>query len=333
MRQGVRILAAIALLLLVSRGVAGDTGITPAALATLAASGSYTFTPVTDNPGTEGIRRQILSFEVDGLRQYVLLLRPAGDKPEQGWPVLQFNHGFHPDPPRNGFNAQGESDRPGDYYRQTTQAYARAGFAVVAPDYRGHNVSEGGAFTSRALADAWYSRDAIACFLALESIDGLDLSRAYMLGHSMGGAVTLRAMRALGARVKAGAVWSTSGGGGLAYLMGRELAERSGEDHAGVSKPVLDGLMHELQELGQGVAADDVYPLNNADKIEAPISIQHAAGDTSTPAAASMDLAARLYLASKDYQLKIYPGSDHLFSGEQFSRAMERDIAWFEAHR
>ena len=45
-----------------------------------------------------------------------------------------------------------------------------------------------------------------------------------------------------------------------------------------------------------------------------------------------MDLAARMYLSGKVYQLKIYPGSDHLFTGEQFAEALERDIAWFRAH-
>ena len=328
-----RFLAAITLLLFGSGAVARDAGITPAALTTMATSGDYRFTRVSENPTTEGIRRQVLSFEVDGLHQCALLLWPAGEQPQQGWPVLQFNHGFHPDPPRNGFNAEGESDRPGDYYRETAQAFARAGFAVVVPDYRGHNISDGGEFTSRVLADAWYSRDAVACFLALDSLEGLDMDQAYMLGHSMGGAITLRALLALGPRVKAGALWSSSGAGGLATLMGKEMADGLVEDHSGVSKPMLDDLRRELQELGPGLALQDMDPLFNASAIAAPISIQHAAGDASTSAAASMDLAARLYLAGKNYQLKIYPGSDHLFTGENFATAVERDIAWFRAHR
>jgi len=176
----------------------------------MALVGSYAFSHERDNPATEGIRREILRFQVDGLTQYALLLWPAGTAPEEGWPVVQFNHGFHPNPPLNGFNAAGESDRPGDYYRETVQAFAREGFAVIVPDFRGHNVSQGADFTARVPADAWYSRDAIACFLALESISGLNLERAYMLGHSMGGTVTVRAMIALGDRVRAGSLWSTA---------------------------------------------------------------------------------------------------------------------------
>lgn len=320
------------LLSLGSGASAQDEKITPQALATLANSGGYVFTLVREEQGAQGIRRQIMSFEVDGLTQYALVLLPAGDPPEQGWPVLQFNHGFHPDPPRNGFNARGENDRPGDYYRQTVLAFASRGFAVVVPDYRGHNISEGGQFTSRALADAWYTRDAIACFLALKRLDGLDQDRAYMLGHSMGGAVTLRAMQALGPRVRAGSVWSTSGADGLAYLMRRELGAL-GEDHARLGKPALDDLKNELDALGDGTDASDLSPLRHAGRIVAPLSIQHAAEDASTPAAASLDLAARMYLARRIYQLKIYPGSDHLFTGDQFEQAVARDLAWFQRHR
>ena len=101
MRQEVKMLAAVTLML-ACKGFAQEVGIRQAALADMVTSGSYSFTLVRNNPSTEGIRRQVLSFEVDGLRQYALLLWPAGKSPDQGWPVLQFNHGFHPDPPRHG---------------------------------------------------------------------------------------------------------------------------------------------------------------------------------------------------------------------------------------
>ncbi len=321
------------LLSLVSSGFAQDAKITPAALAALADTQHPAFLSVSETRDAEGLRRQVVAFEVDGLTQYALVLWPVGDAPVKGWPALQFNHGFHPDPPRNGFNAQGETDRPGDYYRQTVQAFALAGFVVVVPDYRGHNISDGTAFTRRALADAWYARDAIACFMAMSSLDEVNPDRLYMLGHSMGGAVTLRALQALGNRVRAGSVWSTSGRGGLAHLMGRELADLSGEDGDEVTKPTLDGLKHELDTLQQGARLDDLNPIAQATGIMTPLSIQHSAGDASTPATASLELAARRYLADKVYQLKIYPGSDHLFTGQQFERAVARELAWFQRHR
>lgn len=258
--------------------------VTPAALTALAQSTEFQFAHVRDNASTEDIRRQVFSLEVDGLRQYALVLWPAGPTPEAGWPVIQFNHGFHPDPPTNGFNAQGESDRPGDYYRETAQVFARQGYVVVVPDYRGHNISQGLEFTRHRHADAWYSRDAIAFFLALSSLDDLDLSRGYMLGHSMGAAITLRAIQALGPRVRAAAVWSASGDGGVFDLL-------------------------------------------------IPVSIQHSEGDSSTSVAISRELAAQIDKAGGKYQIKIYSGEDHLFTGQDFENAVARDVAWFERHR
>ena len=293
-----RALRRLSILLLILASGAGCVSdrekIVPGALAKMAEQEvSIGFRHVRDNAQTEGIRRQVYQFEVDGLKQYALVLWPAGDAPPRGWPVVQFNHGYHPDPPRNGFNARGESDRPGDYYRETVQVFAREGYVVVAPDYRGHNVSEGGEFTSRLVADAWYSRDAIACFLALPSLPGLDMSRAYMLGHSMGGAVTLRASAALGERITAAAIWSTS---------------------------------------GNRYVSDERSPFYRLEELPVPLSIHHAQGDSATPADNSRAVFQRLQAAERDVQLTIFPGDDHLFSGDDFSQAVATDLAWFRRH-
>ncbi|KAA1189122.1 alpha/beta fold hydrolase [Pseudohalioglobus sediminis] len=327
-----RLLISLALMLAasLSPATANAEKVDPTDLQALIGKGGYAFAHVRENTPTEGIRREVVSFSVDDLRQYALVLWPAGEPPGQGWPVVQFNHGYHPDPPRNGFNAQGVSDRPGDYYRETVQALARAGYVTVVPDYRGHNISAGAAFTRRLLADMWYTRDAVACFLALPSLQNIDLGRAYMLGHSMGAGVTLRALLALGDRVRAGAVWSTTAGGGLDYLMQMSLQASAGEDAGTRAKPALDQLAAELENIGN---REVLRPIDGAGNLRVPLSIQHAAEDPTTPVAASLRLAAQLYLAGRDYQLMVYPGGDHLFTGEQFATAVARDLAWFERFR
>jgi len=307
-------------------------GILPDQLQAMVENGRYTFSHERDNPTTEGIRREVLRFEVDGLTQYALVLWPAGEAPANGWPVAQFNHGYHPDPPSNGFSGE-KSDRPGDYYRDTVQAFARAGYVVVAPDFRGHNISEGGEFTARILAEAWYSRDAIACFLALESLPGLDLEHAYMLGHSMGGPITLRALLALGDHVRAGAVWSTAGVSKFSYMMGEVLKTSGGEDNSDQPKAAMDVLTKELAELGHGVTIQDISPIAQTGQLQVPLSIQHSMGDRSAPVTNSLGLAGGLYLAGKIYQLKVYAEDDHLFAGEAFEEAVARDIQWFQRHR
>ena len=290
-----RLLILCWLILFLPAALAGDRALVRAdGLAAMVNQGPYRFSHVRDNPTTEGIRRQVVRYEVDGLVQYALVLWPVGEAPGDGWPVLQFNHGFHPDPPRNGFNARGESDRPGDYYRETVQAFAREGFVVVAPDYRGHNISDGGEFTARPEADAWYSRDAIACFLAIQGLPGLDLEKIYMLGHSMGGAVTLRSLQVLGEKVRAASVWSTAG-----------------------------------EEYGDS----ELSPFKRLEELQVPLSIQHSEGDAATKVANSRELATRLQSVGAAYQLNIFPSDEHLFADEDFVEAIARDLAWFRRYR
>ncbi len=174
-----------------------------------AAEAAPPFEVIRENPSVNGERRQVLLFESDGLVQYALLLWPVGEAPAGGWPLLLFIHGYHPNPPDYGRNASGEDDRPGDYYRVVAQAFVDRGMAVLVPDLRGHNVSEGHAFTRRDDAPAYYARDAVAAFRALDGVGGVDPSRRYLLGHSMGGLVTLAALMQLGNEVAAASIWSS----------------------------------------------------------------------------------------------------------------------------
>jgi len=286
-----------------------------------------------ENPSVAGERREVVSFKIDGLLEYALILRPAGEKPDKGWPVLLFNHGYHPNPPDYGRIAGGENSRPGDYYRGVAQAFADEGYVVVTPDYRGHNDSEGAEFTTRAFAARWYTRDAIGAYFGLASLKGIDPNCVYMLGHSMGGPITQRALLVLGDKIRAASVWSSSGERPQGYLLAREMGKPSGEDALDIAKPGLDKLAQELAQLGGEVSYEDLTARKHIGELRVPLIIHHSRGDESTPANGSLDLAARLYMAKHEYQLFMYDSNDHLFSGDDFKQAIERDLQWFESHR
>lgn len=168
------------------------------------------FEVVAENPSVNGERREVLRLETQGLVQYALLLWPDGEAPAAGWPLLLLNHGYHPNPPDYGRNARGENDRPGDYYRELAQTFVDHGIVVLVPDYRGHNDSEGLPFTEREDAPLHYACDAVAAFRSLHSLAGIDRSRRYILGHSMGSLVTLAALAELEGEVAAASLWSSS---------------------------------------------------------------------------------------------------------------------------
>lgn len=280
----------------------------------------------------EGIRQQVFSFSVDGLHQFALVLQPVGSVPENGWPTLLINHGHHPNPSQYGRIASGKTDRPGDYYRALPLAFARQGFLVLVPDFRGHNDSEGGEFAHGQLESNWYSRDSIVAFRALDSLPEASRQNRFMWGHSMGGAVTLRAILALGNRVKAASIWSSATTDSLKAALYYSLNQAGIEDSLTASKPALEILQTQITALPfeytptQGDTGRFINELNT------PINIHHSILDLkSTPYHWSVELAGELLAANKPYNFYSYEGDRHLFEGENLSIAIQRDVTFFRS--
>lgn len=259
---------------------------------------AYRFEEIENSEESDGITRQLMSITVDGLSQGVLVLWPEGMAPDSGWPVVVFNHGFHPDPPNYG-RIDGVSVRPGKYYWDSVQAYAENGYAVVVPDYRGHNDSDVQNFSmwyqllnwfSAKMHGVdklayWYTRDSIASYFAIIKMPKVNAERVYMAGHSMGGGITQRSIVALGERIKAASIWSTTA------------------DHM-----ALEPYWRNLQ---------------------VPLLIQHGKEDEVTNADDSKALAYILDHWEKPHRLILVNTDRHLFSGEDFESAVQNDLEWF----
>lgn len=78
-------------------------------------------------------RRWVVSYQSDGLKIYALLTVPNGPPPKGGWPAVVFNHGYIPP----------SVYRTKERYVAYQAAFARAGFATLKSDYRGHGRSQG----------------------------------------------------------------------------------------------------------------------------------------------------------------------------------------------
>jgi pimeloyl-ACP methyl ester carboxylesterase len=297
----------------------------------LANSAPVNFKSAYERPPLDGILRRVVTFDVDGLQQFALILEPAGTAPVDGWPVLLMNHGHHPDPPQYGRVASGETDRPGDYYRALPMAFAQQGFMVVVPDFRGHNDSEGTKFAKGPLESNWYSRDSIVAFLAIDSIPRASNKYRFMWGHSMGGAVTLRALLALQSKVKGASIWSSTTSNPMEGSLYYSLSSADTSDSLTTEKPALSRLRSDINSLPFKFKPEQGDARAYIDELETPLSIHHSVLDlNSTPYYWSVQLAGKLYASDKPYFFYSYAGDKHLFEGKNLLTAIERDVLFFK---
>ncbi len=198
----------------------------------------------------DGYRSFAVGYQSDGLELRAVMNVPTAPAPEYGYPVIIMNHGNvlaagGPDPIEPYYSREQESD----IYlalveRNPLLRYAREGFVVLQPDYRGHGQSETrgkhpgywqldrngrvalsnkGERVPRVLDDdglrfngflysAYYTIDVLNLLAALEHFEdrpgqlNLDLENLFMWGRSLGGDVTARVL-ACTDRVSAASIW------------------------------------------------------------------------------------------------------------------------------
>jgi dipeptidyl aminopeptidase/acylaminoacyl peptidase len=263
--------------------------------------------------------RSIVSYRSEGLKQFALFTVPDREPPENGWPAIVFNHGYIP---------------PAQYqtasrYVAYVDAFARRGFVVLAPDYRGHGNSEGEA--SGGYGSPAYTIDVLNGLASLRQHPAVDEQNIGMWGHSMGGHITLRAM-VVDPNIKAGVIWAGVVG---TYEELLNNWRRSGS----TPPPLPSGARRWRQVLldTYGSPEDNptfwnsISPGVYVGEISGPVQIHHATGDDSVPVSFSESLQSRLEAAGKDSELFIYQGDDHNISGN-FGLAMRRSVEFFEQH-
>lgn len=282
--------------------------------------------------GGPGFNAFLYAYESAGLKVHALVAMPQAPKPAGGFPVLVANHGHHPDPPNYGITADGKDWRPGDYYRRIPELFIAEGFAVVMPDFRGHNNSEGLEFTEGMLESSYYTEDVLNLLAGLDDLPDIDTAQLFMWGHSMGGEITLRALLATN-EVKAASMWSSVGGDiwDQSYYYSR-YENPEAPDSSETPKSVIERLRGRIAELDEDFDYKAAEPLLHLDQLLTPIIIQHSVGDRGAAYKWSERLAKELYMRGKQYEFYSYPGDDHLFREEDMKRAALRDVKFFRAH-
>jgi uncharacterized protein len=271
--------------------------------------------------------RYIASYQSDGLKINALLTVPNGKKPDTGWPVIIFNHGYIPP----------------DQYR-TTERYvayvdwlARNDYIVLRSDYRGHDQSEGEARGAYGAPD--YTVDVMNALASMEQYPEADPNRIGMWGHSMGGYITLRSM-VITNTIKAGVIWAGVVGP-YPNLFQRPTATPTPEgatpEPTRTGTPGFNGRWRSQLVETYGTPEENPEfwasissPAFVAD-ISGPLQLHHGTADHSVPLAASEYLYQAMQAAGKPVEMYTYPGDDHNLA-QSFGLAMQRTIEFFDKY-
>lgn len=351
---------------------AQDAAHTPIAIEGLRARSYESRLIVTrDLGGFHGYHSHAVTWDSDGLRQSAVMNVPATPAPDAGYPVLIMCHG----------NANGRWDmfkeyysdaQDTDHYRRLSHAplitrYAREGFVVLFPDYRGHGYSETNGRNERGwqldrdgnkvldrdgnpvprifdkdglrfggwLYSAHYTVDVLHLMAALRAPQdlppglSLDLDNVFLWGRSLGGDVAARAMT-VNPAVRAASLWVPAT---------TSLWDQAHHYH--YDSPCcadgfsLEALLVELRNYnavhGSRLRASELNPSNYVDLVRNPVLVQVSIDDTGVRSAWGIQYHFELLEADRESQLIVHPGDAHVFTGETLEQAISADLEFFRA--
>jgi fermentation-respiration switch protein FrsA (DUF1100 family) len=263
--------------------------------------------------------RYIVSYLSEGLKQYALLTVPQGEQPATGWPAIIFNHGYIPP----------DVYRTTERYVAYVDGFARNGYVVFRPDYRGHGFSEGEARGAYGNPD--YTIDVLNGLASVKRLDYVDPNRIGMWGHSMGGYITLRSMVTRD-DIKAGVIWA---GVVASYpdLVERWNRQRSVTTTA--TSAARRWRTQLLEQYGTPEENPDYWASISANSyladLSGPVQIHHGTADADVPVEFSVKLFDQIKAAGESAEVFTYLGDDHNIS-QSLRTAIQRSVDFFDQH-
>lgn len=280
----------------------------------------------------DNFNSKLVSYLSDSLKVYALVTIPKTKKPKNGYPILIFGHGNHPEPKKYGVSTKtGKDWRPGDYYRGIPEAYAKKGYLVITPDYRGHNISEGFQFTQTSyLASTYYAIDVLHLISALYQLEDGNTDNVFYLGHSMGGDVGLKILLA-SKQIKAASIWAGVSASTIEQVL--YYSKYYDKNNSKVTNESIQNYKSKLNEVISNL--DFEYDISSGDAInyvediETPLILHHAQWEASVPYQWSAALASKLFIHNKEFEFYTYNSENHLFKDENRAIAIQRDLDFF----
>jgi dipeptidyl aminopeptidase/acylaminoacyl peptidase len=253
----------------------------------------------------QAFTRSLISYASEGLRLYGFMNTPQGEGP---FPVVIVMHGYIS--PQQ-YNTLAYTTRYAD-------ALAQAGYLVIHPNYRNWPPSDEGAELFR-VSHAVDALNLIAIVRAQAGLPGplelADPAFVGMMGHSMGGGITLRTITVSSA-VQAAVLYGAM----------------SGDERQNFEKiQTWSGGARGAEELNASEAdLERISPIFYLDRIASPVSIHHGENDGTVPLQWSLDLCEDLQTLGKPVECFTYPGQPHTFQGESDQLFIQRMIDFFD---
>ena len=255
--------------------------------------------------------RYAISYKSNGLKISGIMNIPKGEGP---FPLLILNHGYID---RTVYVRGRGLKREQDYL-------AREGFAVLHTDYRGHADSDESPMTENvydgALEYAMDSANAINAVRAA-SLPTVDASHVGMLGHSLGGGVTLAVITGRPELVDAAVLYAP-----VHADVWENFNRWRRERPEGDNTLAKFGTREEHSEIW-----DALSPQTFLTSIQAPVLLFQGAMDKDVPKEWSDHLAQSLKDAEGDITYIEYPNEGHEY-GTSWNDFMKKTAEFFHAH-
>lgn len=264
--------------------------------------------PVSENGA---YARYNISYRSNGLLISGIMNIPKGKGP---FPLLILNHGYID--PKIYTRGRGLK-REQDYL-------ARQGFAVLHTDYRGHADSDPSPMTTKVYdGNLEYAMDSANAILAVRqaTIPNVDANHVGMLGHSMGGGITLAILTARPDLVDAAVLYAPVHAD-VWENFSRWRAMREEGDAT-------------LQAFGSREDSpawwDALSPQTFLADIRAPVLLFQGRKDDDVPAAWADALSQNMKALNKEFRYVEYPNEGHEFA-VQWSDFMQQSAEFFREH-
>ncbi|MFN8441475.1 MAG: alpha/beta fold hydrolase [Caldilineaceae bacterium] len=259
--------------------------------------------------------RYLVSYRSEGLKIYALMTVPNGTKPATGWPAIIFNHGYIPP----------EIYRTTERYVAYVDGFARNGYIVFRPDYRGHGFSEGEAEGAYGSPD--YTIDVLNALASVKNYADTDPARIGMWGHSMGGYITLRAM-VVSKDIKAGVIWA-----GVVANYSDMMSRWNRPTPPTVPQRARRWRQLLIDNFGTPEANPDFWDSLAANSyltdLSGPLQLHHGTSDEEVPPLFSELLDEEVKAVGGSVEYFTYPGDNHNLSSNLYT-ALQRSVAFFD---